>query len=87
MTRARRRLGAAARRTVAKHSFRRNVDEILAIYREILARRDGLPRGYRVFSARVPASDFSGLRRSILAETATRIAASPVESVFEGVEP
>jgi UDP-glucose:(heptosyl)LPS alpha-1,3-glucosyltransferase len=50
---ARRQLGAAARATVLQHSFRRNVDQILNIYQEILDRRGGLPHGYQVLEARV----------------------------------
>ena len=48
----RRRLGAAARATVLRHSFQRNVDQILEIYGEILDRRGGLPHGYRVLQTR-----------------------------------
>ena len=47
---ARRRLGAAARATILQHSFHRNVDQILEIYREILDRRGGLPHGYQVLA-------------------------------------
>ena len=51
----RRRLGTAARRTILQHSFHRNVDQILEIYREILDRRGGLPHGYQVFAGRISA--------------------------------
>jgi len=50
---ARQRLGAAARATILQHSFHRNVDQILEIYREILDRRGGLPRGWQVLEARI----------------------------------
>jgi UDP-glucose:(heptosyl)LPS alpha-1,3-glucosyltransferase len=52
----RRRMGAAARRNSLGRTFARNVDEILALYREIVDRRGGLPRGYRIWTARIPAS-------------------------------
>jgi len=50
---ARQRLGEAARRTILQHSFRRNVDQILQIYEEILDRRGGLPHGYQVLESRI----------------------------------
>jgi UDP-glucose:(heptosyl)LPS alpha-1,3-glucosyltransferase len=50
---ARQRLGAAARATIMEHSFHRNVDQILEIYREILDRRGGLPRGWQMLEARI----------------------------------
>ena len=50
---ARQRLGKAARTTILQHSFQRNVDQILEIYREILDRRGGLPHGYRILEARI----------------------------------
>jgi UDP-glucose:(heptosyl)LPS alpha-1,3-glucosyltransferase len=56
----RRRLGEAARKTIERHSFQRNVDEILEIYQEILDRRGGLPHGYQVFEARVGSQDPRG---------------------------
>lgn len=52
----RRRMGAAARRTMLAHSFERNVDQILAVYEEIVQRRRGLPHDYAVWSARVSAA-------------------------------
>ena len=52
---ARRRLGEAARATILKHSFQRNVDQIMEIYREILDRRGGLPHGYQILEARISA--------------------------------
>jgi UDP-glucose:(heptosyl)LPS alpha-1,3-glucosyltransferase len=67
------RFGAAARRTVSQHSFRRNVDEILGIYREILARRDGLPHGYRVFSGRVSANGQEPGQKARLAEIVAQL--------------
>ena len=45
-----------------KHSFHHNVDQILDIYREVLARRDGLPHGYRVLQARISGGDLRGAR-------------------------
>jgi UDP-glucose:(heptosyl)LPS alpha-1,3-glucosyltransferase len=51
----RQQMGAAARQTVLQHSFHRNVDQILEIYREILKRRGGLPHGYQVFAGRISA--------------------------------
>jgi UDP-glucose:(heptosyl)LPS alpha-1,3-glucosyltransferase len=51
----RQRLGGAARRTVLRHSFHRNVDQILEIYREILDSRGGLPHGYQIFAGRITA--------------------------------
>jgi UDP-glucose:(heptosyl)LPS alpha-1,3-glucosyltransferase len=55
----RRRMGAAARQTTLAHSFQRNVDEILALYDEILRGRAGLPHGYEILSARIAAADGS----------------------------
>jgi UDP-glucose:(heptosyl)LPS alpha-1,3-glucosyltransferase len=57
---ARRRLGAAARTTILQHSFHRNVDQILEIYREILDRRGGLPHGYQVLEARIEGAGEKG---------------------------
>ncbi|MGA2063451.1 MAG: glycosyltransferase family 4 protein [Thermoguttaceae bacterium] len=51
------RMGAAARQTALAHSFERNVDEILAVYAEVLRQRAGLPQGYATFAARVPAAE------------------------------
>ncbi len=69
---ARRRLGESARTTILPHSFRRNVDQILEIYQEILDRRGGLPQGYHVLESRFggedlrshprPASGYPGTR-------------------------
>jgi UDP-glucose:(heptosyl)LPS alpha-1,3-glucosyltransferase len=56
----RRRLGDAARATILRHSFHRNVDQILEIYREVLGRRDGLRHGYHVLAARIPGGDSRG---------------------------
>ena len=50
---ARQRLGEAARAMILQHSFQRNVEQILEIYREILDRRGGLPHGYQVLEARL----------------------------------
>ena len=65
---ARQRLGTAARRTVLQHSFHRNVDQILEIYREILARRGGLPHGYQVFAGRISARSSGDIAPLILGE-------------------
>ena len=83
----RRRIGAAARRTVSQHSFRRNVDEILEIYREILARRGGLPHGYQVFSGRVRSTGFSRQPADFPAEAGTTNVAAILHPLHEGVEP
>ncbi len=56
----RRRLGDAARATILQHSFQRNVDQILDIYREILDRRGGLPHGYEVQATRIDGIDRHG---------------------------
>ena len=53
----RRAMGAAARATILKHSFSRNVDQILKIYQEIIDRRGGLPHGYQVLQARTDEQD------------------------------
>lgn len=53
----RRRLGQAARETALRHTFQRNVDEILEVYREVIRRRGGLPRGYAIWQARVSAEE------------------------------
>jgi UDP-glucose:(heptosyl)LPS alpha-1,3-glucosyltransferase len=82
---ARQRLGAAARQTVSQHSFRRNVDQILEIYREILARRGGLPHGYRVFSGRVRSTGFGRPQGGVPSEAA--VAARVLNALHEGVEP
>ena len=58
----RRRLGAAARDTIVQHSFHRNVDQILEIYREILDRRDGLPHGCRLLETRTSGGDLPSNR-------------------------
>jgi len=54
---ARQRLGEAARAAILQHSFHRNVDQILKIYREILDRRGGLPHGYQVLEAKIGGDD------------------------------
>ncbi len=53
---ARQRLGKAARATILQHSFHRNVDQILNIYREILDQRGGLPHGYSILNTRIHGS-------------------------------
>jgi UDP-glucose:(heptosyl)LPS alpha-1,3-glucosyltransferase len=53
----RRRIGAAARQTTLAHSFQRNVDEILALYDEILRGRANLSRSHEILSTRIPAAD------------------------------
>ncbi len=58
----RRRLGEAARATILKHSFQRNVDQILGIYQEILDRRNGLPHGYQVLEMRLSGGDLRSSR-------------------------
>lgn len=40
----RRKMGTAARRTALRHTLRRNVDEILAVYEEVVGSRRGEPR-------------------------------------------
>ena len=75
---ARRRLGAAARATILQHSFHRNVDQILEIYREILDRRGGLPHGYRVLDAQD--------RRRRSATAASRWAARTLDILQAGVK-
>lgn len=49
----RHRIGAAARQIALAHTFSRNVDQLLELYREILRRRGYLPHGYAVLSARI----------------------------------
>ena len=83
----RRRFGAAARQTVSQHSFRRNVNQILEIYREILARRDGLPHGYRVFSGRVRSSGLGRQPVGIATEAGRTNIAAILGALHEGVEP
>jgi UDP-glucose:(heptosyl)LPS alpha-1,3-glucosyltransferase len=51
------RMGRAARQAVEQYTLARNVDEILEVYREVVRRRGGLPRGYAFWLARVPAND------------------------------
>ncbi len=58
----RNRLGAAARASILQHSFHRNVDQILAIYQEIIDHRGGLPRGWQVLAARISGDDCRGSR-------------------------
>lgn len=52
-------LGSAARRTALKHPLDRNVDEVLAVYDEVLASRSRKRRARRVFAGR-------GGRRDVL---------------------
>lgn len=49
----RHRMGMAARKTTLAHSFDRNVDQIIAVYQEIVERRGGLPHDHRVWAARI----------------------------------
>jgi UDP-glucose:(heptosyl)LPS alpha-1,3-glucosyltransferase len=70
----RRRMGAAARQVALAHTFERNVDEILAVYAEILRNRAGLPRDYATFAARVPAKEVTPPQGPALAAVAeTRV--------------
>jgi UDP-glucose:(heptosyl)LPS alpha-1,3-glucosyltransferase len=85
------RMGTAARRTVLQHSFHRNVDQILEIYREILDRRGGMPHGYQVFAGRISArsAGFSRKPDGMPAETsATRAAGIRLLDILKaGVDP
>ncbi len=83
---ARQRLGAAARQTVLRHSFRQNVDQIMEIYREILERRGGLPRGYQVFAGRVGSSGFNRRDEGLPAEAGITSSARVPNFKHAGVE-
>jgi UDP-glucose:(heptosyl)LPS alpha-1,3-glucosyltransferase len=81
---ARQRLGAAARRTILQHSFHRNVEQILDIYREILDRRGGLPHGYRVFTGRISVHSHDDVSRVPLRDGAV---ARVLDILQAGVDP
>ncbi len=88
---ARRRLGAAARRTILQHSFQSNVDHILEIYREILESRGGLPHGYQVFAGRISARS-TGISRDAAhfpakAGTTNGARATTLDILQAGVDP
>jgi UDP-glucose:(heptosyl)LPS alpha-1,3-glucosyltransferase len=86
----RQRLGAAARRTILQHTFQRNVDQILEIYRDILDRRGGLPHGYQVFAGRMRAEHgarSTGFSRNPAGAPAEAGTTSALDILPSGVEP
>jgi UDP-glucose:(heptosyl)LPS alpha-1,3-glucosyltransferase len=90
---ARQRFGATARQTIVQHSFQRNVDQILEIYREVLDRRGGMPHGYRLFAGRISAEEyarstgFSRNRGPIPPEGGTTSTAELPDILHSGVDP